>query len=65
MDQAVTNWSGIADKFPNDHHVLAELAELFSDKGQMTKTVGATEELAGNVILIGVAPPLRLIVAQL
>ena len=65
MNQVVTNWSRIADKFPNDRRVLAELAELFSDESQMTKTVGATEELAGNVILIGVAPPLRLIVAQL
>jgi hypothetical protein len=65
MDLAVTNCSGIADKFPNDRRVLAELAELFSDEGQMTKTVGATEEQAGNVILIGVAPPPRLIVAQL
>jgi hypothetical protein len=65
MVQAVTNWSGIADKFPNDHRVLAELAELFSDEGQMTKTVRATEEQTGNMILIGVAPPLRLIVAQL
>jgi hypothetical protein len=44
MDLAVTNCSGIADKFPNDRRVLAELAELFSDEGQMTKTVGATEE---------------------
>jgi hypothetical protein len=51
MDQAVTNWSGIAAKFPNDRRVLAELAELLSDEGQMTKTVGATEEQAGNVIL--------------
>jgi hypothetical protein len=46
MDLAVTNCSGIADKFPNDRRVLVKLAELFRDEGQMTKTVGATEEQA-------------------
>jgi hypothetical protein len=65
MNQVVTNWSRIADKFPNDRRVLAELAELFSDESQMTKTVGPTEEQKGNVILIGVGRSLRLIVAQL
>ncbi len=46
MKEAIATWTGIADKFPGDRRVLAELAELLGDEGQFDEAIRRWEQVA-------------------
>ena len=46
LGEAIAAWSGIADRFPNDRRVLAEVAELCGDEGQIDEAIRRWEQVS-------------------